>query len=303
MCRLRAIWYSFLYETSRKMVFLFSVFCGVPAATIYFDRMLGVGLISLLAIVPFGCVGLIYMISFMLLHKFSGAKVSCFSINGNNYYVTEGTSTLKNRGGAGLVALIIYSIFALPIYIFEITVRIVLSIVSKRYRESIDEYYENNSTEMFDRLKWGGCFSIGCIFILCCMFGLMAWEKKIYDPKKFVIENVSVEYYSNSLGRGKYLQFDYRSTSKKIVALYSDYSDGTTFYIESPEGKIVYELKKNIILETWREPNTEKIFFDYDFSPKCLQDGYKIYLVFNQLEAKGIIQTGRMDIDYVVRVL
>ena len=306
MSVLRAIWYSFLYETSRRLIFLLSVWCGVLVADIYFNRMLGIGFISFIAMLFGIAVGLVYILSFFLLKKIAGnARIKWFNFNGHNYYVCDDTSSISDPAGAGLFYTLIYSLFSIPIYIFKIALRIFLSIVSKTYRQSIEEYYYNESYEMFDKLKWGAIFMGAYAVIIAIMFGLLALEGVIYSPKKIEIENARITYFSNSLGDGYCLDFDYYSTSDKVVALYAPSGqDKTVLYIEDTMGNIVYELKhKTIILDTSSWQTTESIYLGGDFSMKYWQDGYKMYLVFDQLEAKSLLSTSRKNINYAMRVL
>ncbi|MBQ8229802.1 MAG: hypothetical protein IJZ32_03810 [Clostridia bacterium] len=303
---LRSIWYSFLYETSRRLIFLLALWCGVLVADIYFNRMLELGFLYVLATIIAIAVGVVYYVSYKVLTKCRGnARIRWFNVNGKNYYVSDQVSSIGGGGKSELFLMIVYSLVAVPIYLFKVVWRIILSLFSKKYRQSIEEYYENESYEMYNNLKWGGIFSGAYAVIIALMFGIIGIQGLVYSPKKIVIENAEINYYSNSLGDGYYLQFDYYTTFNKVVALYAPFDeDETVLYIEDTNGNVVYELKfQNLILDTRNSQTTETIYFGEDFSKEYLRDGYKTYLVFAELEAKSFLTTSRMDIDYVVRVL
>lgn len=303
---LRAIWYSFLYETSRRLIFLLALWCGVLIADIYFNKIFELGFLYVLATIIAIAVGVVYIVSYIVLTKCRGnARVRWFNVNGKNYYVSDEKTSIGGGGGAFLFLMIIYSLAAVPIYFVKIVWRIIQSIFSKNYRQQIEEYYQNESYEMYDNLKWGGIFSGAYAVIIALMFGILGVQGLIYSPKKIVIENAEIQHYSNSLGDGYSLQFDYYTTFDKVVALYAPFGeDDTVLYIEDTKGNVVYEQKyENVILDTRNVQKTERISFDNNFSKECWQEGYKMYLVFAELEVQSFLTTSRRSIDYVVRVL
>lgn len=300
---LKSIKKSFLNETANALSLLILIWGGVAVVDIYFNKILGIDLIAFLALVVGIVVGLKYIVAIITASKMSPNGITYFNFEGQNYYIKSGATTVKNPDAAAIIWIAIKSLVALPIYLFKLILRCFQSIFSEKYRVTINEYYDANEAEIKNKLKKGAITSIIYAGLVCIMFLLYGVQCLIYSPRKVKFENVSVEYVQDYFYDGYVLNFDYYSTSNRIMELNSYSSDVSDpiLIIKDTRGKIIYKLSDDqIMLEpAYKKERKSDILYLSNLTE--FKSNYKIYLYFDELVARSLFATDtRTDLNYEV---
>lgn len=299
---------SFLNETANDFILLLLIWGGIAAADLYFNKIMGIGLISFLALILCILVGFAYIVAIHQKSRFSPNGVAYFVVNGKNYCVIQGSTAIGKPQATSFIIIAIKSLMALPIYLFKLILRVVQSITSETYRENINTYYDANKDDIKRKLKSGVMISKLYVLLVAFLFGLYGLQCAIYSPQKIKFTNVQLQSYSNALGEGYYFTFDYYSSSNRVVEMHTGNSnDDVVLYIKDRQGNITYQLKNEfLILDTYKknERKTDCVYLGDDFVYGVhYQEGYKVYLVFDTLVGKGLISTAERQLnDYAIRI-
>lgn len=300
---LKSIKKSFLNETANALNLLIIIWGGVAVADISFNKILGIDLIAFLALVISIVVGLKYIVTLISTSKLSSNGIAYFNFEGQNYYIKNGATTVKNPGAAAIIWIAIKSLVALPIYLFKLILRFFQSIFSEKYRVIINEYYDANEIEIKNKLKKGAITSIIYAALICIMFLLYGVQCLIYSPKKVKFENVSIEYVQDYFYEGYVVNFDYYSKSNGVMELnaYSSDISDPILIIKDASGKIVYKLSNDQIMLEPAYRNESKSDIIYLPNLTEFKSNYKIYLYFDELVARSLFATAtRSNLNYEV---
>lgn len=291
---------SVVNELADSLSLLLLIWGGVAVADVYFNRLLGIDLISFIALIPACVAGFIYLWAMISKSRMGPNGIKYFNINGQTYFIQSDVTSMKNPGAAALILIAIKSLVALPVFIFKLILRIIQSTCSEKYRNDINEYYDTHIEKIRYKLKTSGILTVAYVLTIALFFGLYGIQAAIYSPKKVEIENTQVI----KLDYGYQVNFTYSCDSWKINYISASSvaeSDDVTVIIKDSSGNIVYrEIGDYIMLDlnNRSENNYHSLFLtDLDYFN---YNDYKIYLKFDEMECQGIFGIASKKIDYEV---
>ena len=144
---LKSIKNSFLYETSRYLHLILIFWGGIFTIITCINKIHGIDLLALFIEAP-----VIILLGYLFVKVFSsglltdnsGSRIYYFNFNGQNSWVMDGTSSLKDPTGGSLIFMVVKGFISLPLYILKLCVRLIETIYSKTYREALNQLYEED---------------------------------------------------------------------------------------------------------------------------------------------------------------
>ncbi|MBE7090375.1 MAG: hypothetical protein E7363_00430 [Clostridiales bacterium] len=283
---LKAVAKSIVYEFFRSLPHLLMCSLMLMVGWIYYEKMLEIGGLHVLATILFILVvAAVALVVILLDYK---SDLYCSRAVYSLGFDHKGDIIIRKNSGLFFAFFVcLLSPIILPI---KIIIRIIQCIFSSNYRDVVDTLFE----DVLGFLMLSGIIFAASAIFAGIFFGISSLQRKKYSPSSENIQIKNCQIVQGYYGSGLNLEFDY--TFKDIDGIRD--KDGIKIVIENEQG-YTYEYRyysNNILTPSYDLHESFLINDSLQHSP-VWKTNCKVYFVFDIVAYKGSIYTEEVEYD------